>query len=103
QKALKIYKKVSRCCTKRQPRCGQSSLREVERKTSDSQLVDLPTARHLAPVTAPLDGRSTAASPIITLPELRLHGPCQHVTWLDRPAHRRRTLLGSPSSARKYH
>src|SRR5262245_42333297 len=49
QKSLKIYKKVSRCCTKRQPRCGQSNLREVERKTSDSQIVDLPTARHLAP------------------------------------------------------
>jgi hypothetical protein len=44
QKSLKIYKKVSRCCTKRQPRYGQSSLREVERNAADQ--FDLPTARH---------------------------------------------------------
>src|SRR5262245_29860409 len=33
----------------------------------------------------------------IILPELRLLGPCQHVTWLDRPAHRRRNLPYSPT------
>jgi hypothetical protein len=35
--------------------------------------------------------------------QLMLPGPCQRATWLDRLAHRRRTLLGSPSSAHKFH
>jgi hypothetical protein len=88
----------------------QDQLRQAKAASQRSRYrADVPNCRAQVPEPSRVSRSQFAValrqqvSPTITLPEPRLHGPCQRVTWPGRPAHHHRSLLGSPSSARKFH